>query len=784
MTVPSKMATKPDDDRDPDKMMSPEEKDQNKDNNPDNETKHQNEKTNNEEISEISDNKADDHPKPVGPPLPQQYAYLSGEDITTEISLHDGEIRIETKGLASPINSKQNDQNPEQDQKYKKGRPGEATTVTRVSTRSSTSSIPKEEETPEQEDVIKYMCHQCNQEIEKSDNVMACDKCENWIHFRCTKLPPYMISWLLEREERKYHCCNCVKTKAKIQKAMKKEEDQEKSILVQELKKKDQQIKGEREQASKCITNQSRQIDQMTEQNHTMYTQITQQKGIIQELNEKLNEAIEEKYRIEDELLQKKESTKQTQKEERNFKTLIKGFENEIKELASQTTMLKTKLKIETDRRMAMEGEVLRMRQNARETEIDQNRKKETQRKQEYDQMQTSQRPRDKSRPEQKEEKQRKTCMLHLVGMCDKGDKCPAKHVHQENVIINTAEEEPTTTREKTYKDKTNMHEDGQTEEMTECEIEVLPDQVGVIIGRQGSAVKTIQQKSGTTIISPHGDVKFIIRGTRQQIDMAMDLMRETIKDAEKRRNRQTKTIDVPVELVGYLIGPQAGLIKEIMRETNTYIETPPKGESTFQITGEEEGIQNATREILSKISARQKWNTDRRNRWNPRPQMEIRDTDRTPRISPEKPIRRVKLQLTPKAQDEADSPKEQRGMQILGATGGNPQVSPVRPIIREPPQISTRDETMRPWREPPKPTREESIRPGDTRTTGEDQYQFPSRDYRYYNEDRTTREVRRRSDQREQDITDRERIIKEQVERCERLYKQFGDTLNIMKEN
>ena len=64
--------------------------------------------------------------------------------------------------------------------------------------------------------------------------------------------------------------------------------------------------------------------------------------------------------------------------------------------------------------------------------------------------------------------------------------------------------------------------------------------------------------------------------------------------------------MDIPV---GYIKGTQASLIKEIMKDTNTYIETPSKGDTEFNVRGDPNSIKAAVREIQLKITARRNMN-------------------------------------------------------------------------------------------------------------------------------------------------------------------------------
>ena len=54
------------------------------------------------------------------------------------------------------------------------------------------------------------LCPYCSTEVVQHG--LQCDKCESWIHYACTNLPPYMII-ALSKSNRLYSCISCVHKK-------------------------------------------------------------------------------------------------------------------------------------------------------------------------------------------------------------------------------------------------------------------------------------------------------------------------------------------------------------------------------------------------------------------------------------------------------------------------------------------------------------------------------------------------------------------------------------------
>ena len=54
------------------------------------------------------------------------------------------------------------------------------------------------------------LCPICNVTVDK--NCLQCDKCKDWIHYYCSKLPAYIIIQL-SKSARVFTCPSCVKSK-------------------------------------------------------------------------------------------------------------------------------------------------------------------------------------------------------------------------------------------------------------------------------------------------------------------------------------------------------------------------------------------------------------------------------------------------------------------------------------------------------------------------------------------------------------------------------------------
>ena len=648
----------------------------------------------------------------------------------------------------------ENKDNSDNEQKSTKGRmtksKKQSHTQGRQSNRSTKTLINEGKKTERQSDEV---CDICKKILTKDDNVIACDKCNNWTHFECSELPTYMISWLQEKEDREYHCQRCVKIRPKILKIMEKQEKnkQIKEIYQkEELLKRDKQIKEERDKANRQILNQNVQIEQMSDQISRMHREFTELNEYLKQLEGEIRQAEKEKiqlesekYKIEEDLRQSRDQTNLTRNENKSLKTITKGLEQENKEMITEISKIRMRLKLEAEKNKEIEEVIQEKRRNS--TESDRRRLCSS----------GGMRPVEEAKGVWKMESQeritspvpKQPCLLFLAGRCPMGDRCLDKHIVQEKMIINPNREE---------------EEAEEENEMTECEVEVKKEHVGMI-GKQGNTVKLIQQRTGTRIASPSGGVKFKICGKREQIEQALGMMRNILTEIEAKKEQRTKDIDpgyvvvdVPIELVGYIIGPQASLIKEIMKDTNTYIETPPKGDTEFKVRGDPDSIKAAMREIQLKIAARRNMN----NEANERP---VRKTVVKFNIMGEPEITEGNVNDIKLIQQIRVSP--------VRPSGKDPRkpVSPVRPVMRY----------------PPKPTREVKMVPaGEQRR--ETNYMNEVKDIRFYDEEGNRRNpvLTQATKCGEEETESRIRQMQRQMEKCEQLYKEFGEELKKMKSN
>ena len=57
---------------------------------------------------------------------------------------------------------------------------------------------------------MSELCPICRDTVDK--NCLQCDKCKDWIHYRCSKVPAYLIIQL-SKSTRVFTCHSCVKSK-------------------------------------------------------------------------------------------------------------------------------------------------------------------------------------------------------------------------------------------------------------------------------------------------------------------------------------------------------------------------------------------------------------------------------------------------------------------------------------------------------------------------------------------------------------------------------------------
>ncbi|KAH7693175.1 CRE-MEX-3 protein [Aphelenchoides avenae] len=147
-------------------------------------------------------------------------------------------------------------------------------------------------------------------------------------------------------------------------------------------------------------------------------------------------------------------------------------------------------------------------------------------------------------------------------------------------------------------------------------------DEVAYVVGTKGSNVIEIQNETKTTITSSKkGSLKnqFTVVGpadgvrrAKQLIQQQLDFLRkkehDRVKweeDRKKKDNEVTLSKEVPLDLVGAIIGTKGETIRHIQESTNTHIKSPLKGDPPFfEITGQPADVEAAKEQILAICNA------------------------------------------------------------------------------------------------------------------------------------------------------------------------------------
>lgn len=184
----------------------------------------------------------------------------------------------------------------------------------------------------------------------------------------------------------------------------------------------------------------------------------------------------------------------------------------------------------------------------------------------------------------------------------------------------------------------------------TECVPVPSSEHVAEIVGRQGCKIKGLRAKTNTYIKTPvRGEEPvFVVTGRKEDVNAAKN---EILSAAEhfthirlQRKNningvtlgaiglpgqpqqsppqqtqqpqtgvigqpvpgQTTIQVRVPYRVVGLVVGPKGATIKRIQQTTNTYIITPSREkEPVFEVTGLQENVENARKEIEAHIALR-----------------------------------------------------------------------------------------------------------------------------------------------------------------------------------
>lgn len=153
---------------------------------------------------------------------------------------------------------------------------------------------------------------------------------------------------------------------------------------------------------------------------------------------------------------------------------------------------------------------------------------------------------------------------------------------------------------------------------------------VAQIVGKQGAKIKLLRAKSNTFIQTPVPGEEpiFVITGRREDVAaIKMEILNaadhfsviqmereEKLTNSKRTPGSHQVHFEVPIFLVGLIVGKNGNNIRNVQRETNTYIETPKKDEPPiFKITGQRKKVSEAITKIQN--HAKEKANLDFKQR-------------------------------------------------------------------------------------------------------------------------------------------------------------------------
>ncbi|KAH7720179.1 hypothetical protein AAVH_12441 [Aphelenchoides avenae] len=135
-------------------------------------------------------------------------------------------------------------------------------------------------------------------------------------------------------------------------------------------------------------------------------------------------------------------------------------------------------------------------------------------------------------------------------------------------------------------------------------------EEIAYVIGKNGANIKTIADSTSTTIVpSSRGDPKtrILVKGPTSGVQEARAMIERTSAAFKKRKEQVIVRMEVPVNVVGAIIGPKGIVLQHVQNETRTHIRAPRKGESPFfEITGlptDVKSAQDHIRKICSEYS-------------------------------------------------------------------------------------------------------------------------------------------------------------------------------------
>ncbi|CAG2179158.1 unnamed protein product, partial [Oppiella nova] len=143
---------------------------------------------------------------------------------------------------------------------------------------------------------------------------------------------------------------------------------------------------------------------------------------------------------------------------------------------------------------------------------------------------------------------------------------------------------------------------------------------VAQIVGKQGSKIKLLRQKSGVHIQTPVNGQEpvFIITGDRHKVEevraeiQSASLHFTAVDEERKQKFKHNSDIPgsicvnlrTPNDLIGLIVGRNGATIRNIQKVSETYIETPKESHNQwFTMTGLTANVENAKHMIAEHVS-------------------------------------------------------------------------------------------------------------------------------------------------------------------------------------
>lgn len=134
-------------------------------------------------------------------------------------------------------------------------------------------------------------------------------------------------------------------------------------------------------------------------------------------------------------------------------------------------------------------------------------------------------------------------------------------------------------------------------------------EHVAQIVGKNGLKIKTLRASTNTYIKTPtrEQDPIFIVTGMVENVNEVRQTILEAAKHftqvaqsklLTKEPHEITRFVHVPEPLVGWVVGKRGEAILRIKEETNTRINTPRTGMTTFEVTGLPHNVEAAIEAI------------------------------------------------------------------------------------------------------------------------------------------------------------------------------------------